>query len=87
MSNINIFIKAGYILVIIMSSEANAISKLKELLESNCVIEKVQPPVMASDAEVNIVIVTLLCPDGKKETIKAYREEPVAMREFIRTHQ
>jgi hypothetical protein len=87
MSNINIFIKAGYILVIIMSSEANAISKLKELLESNCVIEKVQPPVMASDAEVNIVIVTLLCPDGKKETIKAYREEAVAMREFIRTHQ
>ena len=56
-----------------MSSEANAISKLKELLESNCVIEKVQPPVMASDAEVNIVIVTLLCPDGKKETIKAYK--------------
>jgi hypothetical protein len=87
MSNINIFIKAGYILVIIMSSEANAISKLKELLDSNCVIEKVQPPVMASDAEVNIVIVTLLCPDGKKETIKAYREEAVAMREFIRTHQ
>jgi hypothetical protein len=39
-----------------MSSEANAISKLKELLDSNCVIEKVQPPVMASDAEVNIVI-------------------------------
>jgi hypothetical protein len=42
---------------------------------------------MASDAEVNIVIVTLLCPDGKRETIKAYREEAVAMREFIRTHQ
>jgi hypothetical protein len=53
-----------------LSSEANAISKLKKLLESNCVIEKVQPPVMASDAEV-----------------KAYREEAVAMREFIRTHQ
>ena len=70
-----------------MSSEANAISKLKKLLESNCVIEKVQPPVMASDAEVNIVIVTLLCPDGKKETIKAYREEAVAMREFKRTHR
>jgi hypothetical protein len=87
MSNINNFIKAGYILVSIMSSEANAISKLKELLESNFVIEKVQQPVMASDAEVNIVIVTLLCPDGKKETLKAYREEAVAMREFIRTHQ
>jgi hypothetical protein len=34
---------------------------------------------MASDAEVNIVIVTLLCPDV------AYREEAIALREFIRT--
>jgi hypothetical protein len=58
-----------------------------QLFESNCVIEKVQPPVMASDAEVNIVIVTLLCPDGKKETINAYREEAVTMKESIRTHQ
>ncbi|HKI09326.1 MAG TPA: hypothetical protein VKA09_13105 [Nitrososphaeraceae archaeon] len=70
-----------------MSSEGNAISKLKKLSETNCKIEKIQPPVMASDAEVNIVIVTLLCPDSKKETIKAYREEAVALREFIRTHQ
>jgi hypothetical protein len=70
-----------------MSSEANAIYKLKKLLESRYVIEKVQPPVMASDAEVNIVIVTLLCPDGKIETIKAYREEAIAMREFMRTPQ
>jgi hypothetical protein len=70
----NNFIKAyDCTLVITMSSEANAISKLKELLESNYEIEKIQPPVMASDAEVNIVIVTLLCPDGKRETIKAYR--------------
>jgi hypothetical protein len=84
--NNNNFIKA-YDLTPIIMSEANIISKLKKLLESNYIIEKVQPPVMASDAEVNIVIVTLLCPDGKKETIKAYREEAVAMREFIRTHQ
>ena len=70
-----------------MSSEANAISKLKELLESNYVIEKVQPPVMASDAEVIIVIVSLLCPEGKIETIKAYKQEAVAKTEFIRTHQ
>ena len=42
---------------------------------------------MASDAEVNIVIVTVLCPDGKKETIKAYREGAAALRGFIRTHQ
>jgi hypothetical protein len=32
-------------------------------------------------------IVIVLCPDGKKETIKAYREEAVALREFIRTRQ
>jgi hypothetical protein len=70
-----------------MSSEVNSISQLKKLLDMGCKIEKIQPPVMASDAEVNIVIVTLLCPDGKKETIKAYKEEAVAMREFIRTHQ
>jgi hypothetical protein len=70
-----------------MSSETNAISKVKKLLESNYIIEKVQPPVIASDAEVNIVIVTILCPDGKEETIKAYREQPIALREFIRTHQ
>jgi hypothetical protein len=56
----NNFIKAYYRTLIIVSSEANAISKLKKLLGSNCVIEKVQPPVMASDAEVNIVLVTLL---------------------------
>jgi hypothetical protein len=68
-------------------SEAEAISKLKKLLESKCKIEKIQPPVMASDAEVNIVTVTLLCPDGKKETIRAFREEAADLREFIRTHQ
>jgi hypothetical protein len=68
-----------------MSSEFNSISKLKELLDGNCKIEKVQPPVMASDAEVNIVIITVVCPDGKIERIKAYREEASALREFIRT--
>jgi hypothetical protein len=70
-----------------MSSEFNSIAKLKKLLDGNCKIEKIQPPVMASDAEVNIVIITVVCPDGKIETIKAYREEASALREFIRrTH-
>jgi hypothetical protein len=41
----NNFIKAHYRTPIIMTSEANAISKLKKLLESNCIIEKVQPSV------------------------------------------
>ena len=62
----------------------DSISKLKNLLDADCKIEKVQPPVFASDAEVNIVIVTVVCPDGKKQTIKAYREEAQALREFIK---
>ena len=67
-----------------MASKTGAISSLKELLDADCKIEKVQPPVLASDAEVNIVIVTVKCPDGRIETIKAYREEAIALREFIR---
>ncbi|HEX2405772.1 MAG TPA: hypothetical protein VHJ38_01080 [Nitrososphaeraceae archaeon] len=70
-----------------MSSEFNSISELKKLLEANCKIEKVQPSVFASDAEVNIVIVTVVCPDGKTQTIKTYREEAAALREFIRTYR
>ena len=70
-----------------MSSEFNSVSELKKLLEANCKIEKVQPSVFASDAEVNIVIVTVVCPDGKTQTIKTYREEAAALREFIRTYR
>jgi hypothetical protein len=35
----------------------------------------VYPPVFASDAEVNIVTVTVKCHDGTTQTIRAYREE------------
>ena len=42
-------------------SETNAMSQLNRLLESNRKIERIQPPVMALDAEVNITIVTILC--------------------------
>jgi hypothetical protein len=70
-----------------MSSEFNAVSELKKLLDANCKIEKIQPSVFASDAEVNIVIVTVVCPDGKTQTIKTYREEAAALREFIRTYR
>jgi hypothetical protein len=69
-----------------MSSEVNSISQLKKLLDVGCKIEKIQPPVMASDAEVNIAIITVACPDGANQTIKAYREEAVALREFIRAN-
>ncbi|MEJ7642784.1 MAG: hypothetical protein WKF36_11430 [Candidatus Nitrosocosmicus sp.] len=67
--------------------EFNSISELKKLLDANCKIEKVEPPVYASDAEVNIVKVSLLCPDGKSHTIKAYKEEASTLREFIRTYK
>jgi hypothetical protein len=70
-----------------MSSEFNSVSELKKLLDANCKIEKVQPSIFASDAEVNIVIVTVVCPDGKTQTIKTYREEAAALREFIRTYR
>jgi hypothetical protein len=61
-----------------------SLTKLKRLLDDDYKIEKIQPPVFASDAEVNIVTVTLLCPDGKKETIRAYKEESRVLREYIR---
>ncbi len=71
---------------ITMSSEDfKAISELKKLLAANCKIEKIHPPVFASDAEVNIVTVTVAFPNGKTQTIRAYREEAHALREFIRT--
>jgi hypothetical protein len=58
-----------------VSSEFNSISELKKLLDANCKIEKVQPPILASDTEVNIVIVTAICPAGKIQTIKAIEKK------------
>jgi hypothetical protein len=69
----------------VSSEEFRSISELRKLLASNCKIEKVYPPVFASDAEVNIVTVLMNCPDGKTQTIRAYREEAHALREFLRT--
>jgi hypothetical protein len=69
----------------VSSEEFRSISELKKLLASNCKIEKVYPPVFASDAEVNIVTVLMNCPDGITQTIRAYREEAHALREFLRT--
>ncbi len=70
-----------------MPPQFNRISELRKLLDAKCKIEKVEPPVYASDAEVNIVKVSILCPDGKSHTIKAYREEASALREFIRIYK
>ena len=67
-------------------SEFKSISELKKLLDADCKIEKVEPPVYASDIETTIVRVTLKCPDGKSYTIKAYKDESLALREFIRNN-
>ncbi|WP_148700869.1 hypothetical protein [Candidatus Nitrososphaera evergladensis] len=64
-----------------------AIDELKALLHKGCKVQKVQPAVFASDAEVNIVIVTVACPDGRIHTVKAYREEAKELREFTRKQQ
>jgi hypothetical protein len=60
------------------------VAQLKELLSKNCKVQKVQPAVFASDAEVNIVTVTVTCPDGSTHTIRGYREQAHALREFVR---
>lgn len=60
------------------------ITQLKNLLAKNCSIQKVEPAVFASDAEVNIAVITLLCQDGSTHVIKAYREEAQALREYVR---
>ena len=53
-----------------LSSESKSISELKKLLAADCKIEKINPPAFASDAEVNnIVTVTLVCPDGKRQDL------------------
>jgi hypothetical protein len=68
--------------------EFESITKLKRLLDNDYKIENIQPAIFASDAEVNIVTVVLICPGGKKEIIRAYREESQAVREYIRNlHQ
>ena len=67
-----------------MDDNLKSISDLQKYLAAGCRIESVQPPVFASDAEVNIVTVTIVCPDRNKHTIRAYRDEARALREFIR---
>ena len=59
--------------------------KLKELLDRDCKIEKIYPSVLGSDAEINIVTVEVRCPDKNIHKIRAYREEAMNLREFIRT--
>ena len=62
-----------------------SILKLQELLDKDCKIEKIYPNVLGSDAEINIVTVEVRCPDKNIHKIRAYREEAMKLREFIRT--
>ena len=67
-----------------MSDTFRSISELQKFLSEGCKVESVQPSVFASDAEVNIATVTVICPDGNKHSIRAYRDEARALREYIR---
>ena len=58
--------------------------ELQKLLSVNCKIESVYPTALVSDAEVNIVTITVICPQGTTHTIRAYREEASALREYVR---
>jgi hypothetical protein len=67
--------------------ESVSIKKLQDLIDSNYKIEKISPPIFGSDAEINIVTVTLISGDGKKENLRAYREESHSLREYIRKNR
>ena len=67
-----------------MNDNFKSISDLQKYLAAGCRIESVHPPVFASDAEINIVTVTIACPDSNKHIIRAYRDEARVLREFIR---
>ena len=67
-----------------MDSDFKSISELQKYLAAGCRVENVQPPGIASDAEINIVTVTVVCPDDNKHVIRTYKDEAHALREFIR---
>jgi hypothetical protein len=64
--------------------ESTSIEKLQTLIDNNYRIEKIHPLIFGSDAEINIVSLTLVSDDGKKESIRAYGEESHQLREYIR---
>jgi hypothetical protein len=64
--------------------ESTSIEKLQTLIDNNYKIEKIHPLIFGSDAEINIINLTLVSDDGKKESIRAYGEESHQLREYIR---
>ena len=69
------------------SMELTSIKKLQNLIDNNYKIEKIYPPIFGSDAEINIVTITLVSPEGKKENLRAFREESHQLREYIRNNK
>ena len=67
--------------------ESTFIEKLQKLIDNNYKIEKIQPLIFGSDAEINIVSITLVSEDVKKESIRAYGEESHQLREYIRKNE
>jgi hypothetical protein len=53
-------------------------------LDRGCKIVKIYPKIFGSDVEINIVMVEVSCPDKNIHKIRAFREEAVDLREFIR---
>ena len=64
--------------------ESTSIEKLQTLIDNNYKIKNIHPLIFGSDAEINIVSLTLVSDDGKKESIRAYGEESHQLREYIR---
>ncbi|MGD1836230.1 MAG: hypothetical protein ACPKPY_06940 [Nitrososphaeraceae archaeon] len=65
-----------------------SIRKLQDLLNNNYEIVKVYPPIIGSDVEINIVIISLISKnEEKKETIRAYGQESHELREYIRKNK
>jgi hypothetical protein len=67
--------------------ELTSIKKLQDLIDNNYKIEKIYPPIFGSDAEINIVTITLVSPEGKKENLRAFREESHQLREYIKNNK
>ena len=67
--------------------ETTSIEKLQMLIDNEYKIEKIQPLIFGSDAEINMVSLTLVSEDGRKETIRAYGEESHQLREYIRKNE
>lgn len=67
--------------------ESTSIEKLQRLINNEYKIEKIHPLIFGSDAEINMVSLTLVSEDGRKETIRAYGEESHQLREYIRKNE